>query len=139
MSIRYKSQVQSFPADDSTMAQDFFTQKLLYETDPADVYFDLSHDVANFVLVDVRSEADYARGHILNAINIPHAEITEARIKEQFPPDTLFVTYCTGLDCNGSTKGALRFSQLGYAVKEMIGGFASWQKEGYPIKRGSDS
>jgi hypothetical protein len=33
----------------------------------------------------------------------------------------LIVTYCDGIRCNGSTKGALNMLQLGFRVKELIG------------------
>lgn len=132
MTIQYKSQVKTTPAAPADEARAHFQHKLSLETDSADVHFDLAHGIADFVLVDVRSAADYAACHIPGAVNIPHAQITQARIEAHYPPETLFVTYCWGPGCNGSTKGALRFSQLGYAVKELIGGLEYWQREGYP-------
>ena len=43
------------------------------------------------------------------------------------------VVYCWGPGCNGATRAALQFSRLGYAVKEMIGGFEYWAREGLEI------
>lgn len=134
MTIQFKSQVSATSAADSETAQAHFQSKLQFETDPADVYFDLEHQTGDFVLVDVRSAADYAAGHIRGAVNIPHAQITQSRIEASYPADTLFVVYCWGPGCNGSTKGALRFSTLGYAVKELIGGIEYWQKESYAVE-----
>jgi rhodanese-related sulfurtransferase len=136
MSMQYKSQVRAIPAAESSVAQTHFQHKLQFETDASDVQFDLAHGIAEFVVVDVRSVADYQAGHIPGAIHLPHAQITRARIEAQYPPETLFVVYCWGPGCNGSTKGALRFSQLGYAVKELIGGIEYWQREGYALARG---
>ncbi len=133
MAIQYKSQVRAVPPAESATAQAHFAAKLSFETDPADLHFDMTHGIADFVVVDVRSAADYADGHISGAVNIPHAQITQARITADYPPDTLFVVYCWGPGCNGSTKAALRFSQLGYAVKELIGGIEYWREEGYAI------
>lgn len=133
MAIQYKSQVAATPAAPSADAATHFRHRLAVETDPADVHFDLTHGVASFVLVDVRSAADYAAAHIPGAVNIPHAQITAARISADYAAGTLFVTYCWGPGCNGSTKGALRFAELGYPVKELIGGIEYWQKEGYDI------
>jgi len=41
--------------------------------------------------------------------------------------DLLYVTYCQGIECNGSTKGALNMSKLGFRVKELVGGIAGWK------------
>lgn len=133
--MQYKSQVRAVDAATSPDANAFFRAKLGYETDCADVYFDLSHDLMDFVLVDVRSPEDYAECHAEGAINIPHTQITQPRMSA-YPEDTLFITYCWGPGCNGATRGAIRLSGLGYAVKEMIGGLEYWQKEGYPVASG---
>jgi rhodanese-related sulfurtransferase len=137
MSLQYKSQVRATPAAESTMAQEHFQQKLQFETDASDVQFDMAQGVQDFVVVDVRSAAHYQAGHIPGAAHIPHAQITRTRIEAQYPPETLFVVYCWGPGCNGSTKGALRFSELGYAVKELIGGIEYWQREGYAVETGA--
>jgi len=137
MAIRYKSQVRAFPAAESGVANAHFASKLSFETDPADLHFDMEHDLVDFVVLDTRSTSDYNAGHIPGAVHIPHAQITQSRIEADYPPDTLFVVYCWGPACNASTKGAIRLSALGYAVKELIGGIEYWQKEGYAIEQSS--
>jgi rhodanese-related sulfurtransferase len=47
--------------------------------------------------------------------------------------EALVVTYCDGIRCNGSTKGALNMVQLGFRVKELIGGIDCWRVDGYPV------
>jgi rhodanese-related sulfurtransferase len=47
--------------------------------------------------------------------------------------EALIVTYCDGIRCNGSTKGALNMVQLGFRVKELIGGIDCWLVDGYPV------
>jgi rhodanese-related sulfurtransferase len=49
------------------------------------------------------------------------------------PITTPVVVYCWGPGCNGATRAALQFSRLGYSVKEMIGGFEYWAREGLEI------
>jgi 3-mercaptopyruvate sulfurtransferase SseA len=44
------------------------------------------------------------------------------------------VVYCWGPGCNGSTRAALELALLGYRVKEMIGGYEYWVREGYPTE-----
>lgn len=137
MGLKYFSQVRATPASAEGEARQFFANKLRCETDPADVYADIRNGVADFIVLDVRSEADYAKKHICGALSLPHSRITRKRLSE-FPDDALFVVYCWGPGCNASTKAALKLAQLGYAVKEMIGGIEYWEREGYPLERSSD-
>lgn len=132
MKLQYKSQVNAIPAQADDHAIHFYQHKLRYETDPADVYTDLQNNVADFVILDVRSASDYNAKHIDGAISLPHSRINAKRM-EEFPADTLFITYCWGPGCNGSTKAALKLAELGYKVKEMIGGIEYWEREGYPV------
>jgi rhodanese-related sulfurtransferase len=46
----------------------------------------------------------------------------------------LYVTYCDGIGCNASTKGALNMTRLGFKVKELIGGLDWWKRDGYPTE-----
>ena len=61
-----------------------------------------------------------------------HSEIAE-RAPKEIPSDMPVVVYCWGPGCNGAHRGALNFALLGYQVKEMIGGFEYWAREGYPV------
>lgn len=132
MQLKYKSQVRANPTRADADANAFYQAKLRFETDPADVYTDVSNGVADFVILDVRSENHYNEKHVEGAISLPTARITEKNLST-YPDDTLFIVYCWGTGCNGSTKAALKLSQLGYAVKEMIGGIEYWEHEGYPL------
>jgi rhodanese-related sulfurtransferase len=87
------------------------------------------------VLVDVRSAEHYRKSHIPQAINIPVAHITPKALAA-YPPDTLFVVYCWGPGCNGATKAAIKLSELGFPVKEMLGGIEYWEdRERYVVVR----
>jgi rhodanese-related sulfurtransferase len=44
------------------------------------------------------------------------------------------VTYCWGPGCNGATRAALTLALRGYRVREMIGGFEYWAREGLAIE-----
>ncbi|MBB5211970.1 rhodanese-like domain-containing protein [Microbulbifer hydrolyticus] len=111
-----------------------FTAKLAFETDCADVWYAMNHQQPDFVLVDVRMETLFATGHLPGAINIPTRKLIPARLAE-YSADTLFVVYCAGPHCNGSTKAALKLAQLGRPVKEMIGGVTGWLDEGFELAR----
>ncbi len=106
-----------------------FGRRLSFETDCSDVHYALTREEPDFVLLDVRSQALYAAGHVPGAVNLPTRMIGTARLAE-YPADTLFVVYCAGPHCNGANKAALKLAELGRPVKEMIGGLAGWIDEG---------
>ena len=68
-----------------------------------------------------------------DAVHLPHRDI-EARAAQLVSRDALVVAYCWGPGCNGATRGALAFARLGYRVKEMIGGYEYWVREGYAVQ-----
>ena len=108
-----------------------FAARLAFETDPSDVHADLEAGVP-FVLVDVRGAAAWDQGRARGAAHIPHQEIAQ-RAPAEIPIGTRVVVYCWGPGCNGAHKGALAFATLGYEVREMIGGFEYWAREGRPV------
>ncbi len=130
----HKSQVTRFPAASSEAAIQHFENRLSFETDCWDVHHALEHDVADFVLLDVRGTSSYEAGHVPHAVSLPHPQITEKTL----PPleeGQIYVVYCAGPHCNGANKGALKIAQLGLPVKEMIGGVTGWLDEGFELSR----
>jgi rhodanese-related sulfurtransferase len=66
------------------------------------------------------------------AVHLPGREIP-ARADAELDPSVPVVTYCWGPGCNGATRAALALAQLGYHVREMLGGFEYWAREGLPV------
>lgn len=126
------SLINEFPVASCTEALAHFSSRLRFETDCSDVYHSQQAGEGGYLLVDVRSPASFAAGHIPGAINIPSRAMTAERLAA-FSPDTLFVVYCAGPHCNGVHRAAVRLSGLGYAVKEMIGGVTGWLDEGLTL------
>jgi rhodanese-related sulfurtransferase len=128
------SSVTTVAAADSPVALEHFTASLAFETDCADVHAALAGEpnAIDFVLLDVRSPAMFARGHVPGAVSLPHGKIVASKLAD-YPPDTLFVTYCAGPHCNGATRGAIRLAQLGRPVKVMAGGLTGWIDEGFQL------
>lgn len=124
-------------ATEQSEAVEHFAAKLRFETDPSDVAAALAAG-EDFVLVDSRGHAPWHQGRISGAIHMPHVEIAD-RAPVEIPITTPVVVYCWGPGCNASTRAALQFSRLGYAVKEMIGGFEYWAREGLEIVDDSGS
>jgi len=107
-----------------------FRGRLGFESDVSDVAAALADPEPGFVLVDTRSDASWAQGHVPGAIHLPWRRIA-AEAAERIPTGTPVVVYCWGPGCNGATHAALEFALLGHPVKEMLGGFEYWVREGF--------
>ncbi|MFX0592265.1 rhodanese-like domain-containing protein [Melissospora conviva] len=110
-----------------------FAARLAFETDVSDVHSDLEARIAGLVVVDSRGDVAWRQGHLPGAVHLPTGEIA-ARATEVVPAGSTVVTYCWGPGCNGATRAALEFARLGYPVKEMIGGYEYWIREGLPVQ-----
>ena len=107
-----------------------YSDKLAYEIDSWDLSVALKAN-DNVIVIDARSAEAYAIEHIPGALNIPHRTMS-AETTMHVVRDALVVTYCDGIGCNASTKGALNMTKLGFKVKELMGGLDWWKRDGYP-------
>jgi rhodanese-related sulfurtransferase len=130
------SAVNAVPAARPDEARRHFAARLAFETDASDVAADLAAGTPGIVVVDTRSAESWAQGHVEGAVHLPTAEIA-ARAAALVPEGATVVVYCWGPGCNGAQKAALEFAKLGRPVKEMIGGFEYWAREGYPVATAS--
>ncbi|MET8166253.1 rhodanese-like domain-containing protein [Streptomyces sp. NPDC005329] len=108
-----------------------FRASLAFHADVSDVAAALAAGGdPGFVVLDSRSTESWDQGHIPGAVHLPTALIAEqaARVLDR---DVPVVTYCWGPGCNGATRAALALAELGYRVKEMLGGFEYWAREGF--------
>ncbi|WP_210506042.1 rhodanese-like domain-containing protein [Naasia sp. SYSU D00057] len=110
-----------------------FRARLRFETDVSDVAAALDTGEPGFVLVDSRGHAAWAQGRLPGAAHVPTATIPQAA-PELLAPGTPVVVYCWGPGCNGAQKAALAFAELGHPVREMLGGFEYWAREGLPVE-----
>ena len=108
---------------------EFYENKLAFEMDPSDLY-DAFENSTEYVAVDTRQPLGYEKEHIPTAINLPHREMT-AESTQHLDKSKVYVCYCDGMGCNASTKGALKMTQLGFKVKELMGGIEWWKFDGY--------
>ncbi|HEV7728080.1 MAG TPA: rhodanese-like domain-containing protein [Modestobacter sp.] len=117
------------PAD----AAAHFARRLAVETDVSDVHAALESGTPGFVLLDSRSAESWAQGHVPGAVHLPGREIP-ARAQLELDRSVPVVAYCWGPGCNGATRAALALALLGFRVREMIGGFEYWAREGLPVR-----
>jgi rhodanese-related sulfurtransferase len=86
------------------------------------------------LVIDVREDADYAKGHIVGARHIPLGQL-EARAKElQKYKSKPVITCCeTG---NRSSAALATLRKLGFEnVYNLAGGYAGWQQAGLPVEK----
>jgi rhodanese-related sulfurtransferase len=106
-----------------------YADKLKYEVDSWDLH-QLQLNQEKVIIIDARSKEAYDQSHIPSAISFPHRTMDENSTKT-LDKSYLYVTYCDGIGCNASTKGALNMARLGFQVKELIGGLDWWIRDGY--------
>ena len=106
-----------------------YKQKLEYEMDSSDL-FDAINSGEFLIVIYARKPFAFNEEHIPLATNFPHREMTEESTKN-LDRNILYITYCDGIGCNASTKGALKMAELGFKVKELIGGLDWWKRDGY--------
>lgn len=119
------------PAPPAAELARHFRARLAAETDCSDVHATLQARPDAIVVVDTRSPEAFAAAHVPGAVNIPPATMDAETLATH--GDVLFVTYCWGPHCNGATKGAARIAELGFPVKEMLGGVWGWEMEGFAL------
>lgn len=117
------------PAD----AAAHFARRLRTETDVSDVAAALDSGRPGFVLLDSRGAEAWTQGHVPGARHLPGREIP-ARAATELDRSVPVVTYCWGPGCNGATRAALALAGLGFRVREMLGGFEYWAREGLPVE-----
>lgn len=111
-----------------------YENKLRFEIDSWDLNKSVDQG-KNIIIIDARSTEAYKAEHIPGSITLPHRSMTEAAVAG-LDRSALYVTYCDGIGCNASTKGALNMSRLGFQVKELMGGLDWCKRDGYTTKKG---
>ncbi len=65
------------------------------DVEPDELAMDLPHD-PNMVVVDVRREAEFADGHVKNAVNLPLDEMVDVALMAQFSDQQNLYVHCAG-------------------------------------------
>lgn len=125
--------VNEHPPAEPAAARAHFLARLSVETDASDVRLDLERSPERIQVIDVRSREAYEACHVPGAISLPYRTISRETTAGLDPARTM-VVYCWGPGCNAAQKGAARLAELGFRVKEMIGGLEYWRHEGHPVE-----
>ena len=82
---------------------------------------------SDYIILDTRTEEEFAEGHIPNAILIPHYEIAQRAEKELPDKDQLILVYCRS--GNRSKQASQVLADLGYTNVKEFGGIIDWEYE----------
>ncbi|KQN55186.1 rhodanese-like domain-containing protein [Erwinia sp. Leaf53] len=127
----------AFPPAEPQQSAQRLAEKLAHYADAWDLATDLAQGVDAIVVIDTRSEQHYQHGHIPGAVSFPHRLMT-AESLAALDRSKVYITYCDGIGCNGSTKGAWKLASAGLRVKELIGGLDFWQRDQHPLAAGTE-
>ncbi|RKN44863.1 rhodanese-like domain-containing protein [Streptomyces hoynatensis] len=126
------------PQAQPAAAEAHFAARLAFHTDVSDVHAALHAGEPGFVLVDSRSAESWDQGHVPGALHLPTADIP-ALAPRLLGPGVPVVTYCWGPGCDGAARAALALARLGHPVKEMLGGYEYWVREGFTVEAADGS
>lgn len=129
------SAVLQFPPPSAQQSERWLSEKLAHYADAWDVAQDLARGIADIVVIDTRSPKQYQMGHICGAISFPHRTMNAETLAD-LDKEKVYITYCDGIGCNGSTKGAWKLATAGFRVKELIGGLDFWRRDQHPVTPG---
>lgn len=82
---------------------------------------------SNYIILDVRTEAEYNAGHIPNAICIPNETIVEDNITQLPDKEQRILVYCRS--GNRSKQASEKLARFGYTNVYEFGGIIDWQGE----------
>lgn len=103
------------------------------------------HDAKEAVIVDARSAATFAQGHIAGAITLPLEEARKtgaaslkSALRAKIPATATVIAYCNGFSCHDSMDLGKLLMAAGYSsVYVFEGGFPEWRDAGYPTATGA--
>jgi rhodanese-related sulfurtransferase len=90
---------------------------------------------ANFVILDVRTAAEFSGGHIENANNLDYYSTTFKDDLSKYNHNKIYLIYCKA---GGRSAQATNIAkELGFKeVYNMLGGITAWINAGYPVVKG---
>jgi rhodanese-related sulfurtransferase len=116
--------------NDPAKAREYFANKMAFTTGPVELSLNLKQGT-DLVVIDVREEEDYKKGHIPGAINLPYDRWATA---QGLSKDKLNVLYCYSHVCHLAASAAVQFANKGYSVMEMDGGLEAWKENDLEIE-----
>lgn len=108
----------------------FLEAKLAYEIDV--VAAERAQAAGTAVVIDTRKQRSWDHGHIAGALHLP---TTALDAPLTLPRDRTLIVHGWGPGCNGATATAYRLLSEGYDVRELVGGYEYWVRNGFAVER----
>lgn len=86
----------------------------------------MMEDLKEYIILDVRTKAEYESGHIKGAVNVPNEEIYDEEILD-IDFDTLIFVYCRS--GHRSLNASAKLGLIGYTNIYEFGGINTWKYE----------
>lgn len=86
----------------------------------------LESDADDYLLLDVRTDSEFAQAHIPGAVNIPYNLLPDA-LPEGTAKDKTIIVYCRSGNRSGTARRIL--SNAGYTKLHDFGGISRWKGE----------
>jgi rhodanese-related sulfurtransferase len=107
----------------------FLEAKLAYEIDVVAAHRAQAEGTA--VVIDTRKQLSWDHGHIAGALHLP---TTALDAPLTLPRDRTLIVYGWGPGCNGATATAYRLVAEGFDVRELVGGYEYWVRNGFAVE-----
>ena len=92
----------------------------------------------NALVLDVRDAGEFAEGHIVDALNIPHAAVADRLDELKKYQDRPVAVVCKMGQHSGSAGTLLRKSGF-ERVLRLTGGMTEWRNQNLPVVKGRDA
>lgn len=104
----------------------------IYKISEQDLKYGVDVDDPDMLIIDIRDEEDYAKGHIKGAVNIPFRTMHE--FFDKMPADKELIVYCYTGERSGQAAAIL--NMYGYKAKSLNSGFdTGWVKNyNFPVE-----
>lgn len=86
--------------------------------------YEKADELSDFFILDIRSAADYCKGHIAGAVNVPFASVAKPESLVQLPQDRPILVVCYTGHTASQTNAIL--NMLGYDAWTLRFGMTSW-------------
>ena len=116
--------------NDPKSAYEYFAAKQAFSTGPAELKQSQEQN-AKFSLIDLRKKEDYAIGHIPGAVNLSEEDWKSFK---GLSKDSNNVLYGYRQECHLAARAGYNFSESGYPIVELEGGYKAWKDNDYAIE-----
>ncbi len=88
----------------------------------------------DFLIIDVRTPAEFAEDHIANAVNIDYYSESFKDKLNNLDKDKTYLIYCRSGNRSANTRKIM--GEMGFTkVYDISGGIANWKSEGLPVTK----